>query len=325
MLFQYAASMGMDVADIQAAAGLALDELVHADTRVPIEQLSIVWTELVRHSGDPNFGLHLGEMSNRLAVGGILFSVMMNCATVGHALEKYAAYHSLATDFVQLRLIRAGELARVVWEPADASLALDRHFTETVFCGLAFPLDWLTQGAVKPVEIHFSHAQPADTNEHKRIFGCPLVFGASQNALVLQATDLDRPVVLANAQLLDTLETHAQEMLARLYPPDTWADQVVHQINQSFTQGEKPTLEMVAGALAISPRQLQNKLKAEQVTYQALLDEVRQELALKYLRDRQITICEIAFLLGFSEQSAFNHAFKRWLDMTPGEFRATVS
>ena len=78
MLFQYAFAAGMDVDAIRSVTGLAQTEWTPADSRVPLERLRILWTELVRRSGDPDFGLHLGEMSNRLAVGGILFSVMMN-------------------------------------------------------------------------------------------------------------------------------------------------------------------------------------------------------------------------------------------------------
>ncbi len=321
ILLEYASSQNLDVTALKAAAGLTPVVLENPTARISIEQLGLVWRELARRTSDQNFGLHVGEAADRLSPGGILFAVMTNCATLEKALEKLARYHSLATDFVQLRLSQQGDCAYYLWETVDAAVPLDRHYIEAVFCGIVFPLRRLTQDQVQPVEIHFRHSRPEDTTEHLRIFGCPLVFDCPQNELVLLRTDLARPIFMANAQLLEKLEQFAQEMLDRLYPPHTWTDKVVHSINKSLACGEKPTLDSVAQALAIGPRQLQNKLREEGAAYQTLLDEVRKEMALKYLNEPQITVCDIAFLLGFSEQSAFNHAFKRWTGVTPGDYR----
>ncbi len=131
-----------------------------------------------------------------------------------------------------------------------------------------------------------------------------------------------RPIFLANARLLVRLEQFAQDSLTQLCPPDTWSDRVVHLIQESLLRGERPTLDMAAGALAFSPRQLQNKLKEEGRTYQELLDQIRKETAFKYLKEPQGTLCDLAFLLGFSEQSAFNRAFKRWTGASPGAWAA---
>jgi AraC-like DNA-binding protein len=86
-------------------------------------------------------------------------------------------------------------------------------------------------------------------------------------------------------------------------------------------QGEKPIADAVALDLAISTRHLQSKLKAEGTTYRHLLDQVRKELALDYLKRPEMTMFDIAFLLGFSEQSTFNHAFKRWTGSSPKEYQ----
>jgi AraC-like DNA-binding protein len=321
ILLQYASGLGLSLASLEAATGLVLDDLENPDTRVPIEQLNTIWHELVERSGARDFGLHLGEMADSLSTRGILFSVMSNCATVGKALEKLVHYHSLATDFVRLHLSQQGETVCCVWEPIDAAIQLDRHYTETVFCSLVFPLRRLTQSTLQPVAIHFTHPCPQDITEHQRLFGCSLVFGAPLNKLILLREDLEQPILLANAQLLNRLEQFAQETLARIYPPNTWAERVIHLINKRLACGEKPTLDSAAKELAISPRQLQNKLREEEVTYQSLLDTVRKEMALKYLGEPQITVCDIAFLLGFSEQSAFNHAFRRWTGDVPGNYR----
>ncbi len=319
ILLHYASSRDLDLSKIKAIAGRALEW--HRDSRIPIEQLDAIWKEIVRQSGDPCFGLHLGETADRQTSGGILFSVMMNCATVGNALEKQMRYHALSTDLIQLHLQEQGEYVRYIWEEVDSEIDLDRHYIETVFCGLIFPLRRLTQNKVRPVEIHFKYPKPADISEHQRIFGCSLMFDCRQNELILHRVDLDQPIFLANPQLLDQLDSFAQEMLLRLYPPNTWSERVAHLINKGLLHGEKPALNSVAYELALSPRQLQNKLSQEGITYQILLDQIRKETALKYLNESDITVCDLAFLLGFSEQSAFNHAFKRWTGANPGDYR----
>jgi AraC-like DNA-binding protein len=313
ILLHYAANRGIELLPNELALG--------DSKRVPISRLNALWQAIVLRSGDPNFGLHLGEAADGRMSGGILSSVMLNCATLESAFEKLARYHDLATDFVRLRLDHRPEMAHLVWETVDATIPLDRHYIETVFCGLAFPLRRLTQGQVQPVEIRFTHACPADISEHRRIFGCPLCFDCPQNELLLRPADLATPIFQANPHLLKRLEQFTQETLAQLYPPDTWAEKVVDLIRAGLAQGEKPALDGVAAQLAFGPRQLQNKLKQEGSSYQVLLDQVRKELALQYLNAPRMTVCEIAFLLGFSEQSAFNHAFKRWTGRQPGEYR----
>lgn len=137
----------------------------------------------------------------------------------------------------------------------------------------------------------------------------------------MRQEDLDRPILLADAELLTRLEPFAQEMLRRLAPAESWSERVRHELYQAMLRGDRPMLSSVASALAISPRHLQNKLRQEGATYRVLLDELRQETALQYLERGDVPLVDVAFLLGFSEQSAFNHAFKRWTGTSPQQYR----
>jgi AraC-like DNA-binding protein len=147
-----------------------------------------------------------------------------------------------------------------------------------------------------------------------------VVFGWLENELVFDRQDLSLPVFLANPELLDVLERYAQRLLERLHTPDTWAGRVTQSLGRILVQGERPSLNAVAFHLAVSTRHLQGQLQAEGTTYRSLLDQVRKELALDYLKRPDMTMCDIAFLLGFSEQSAFTHAFKRWTGSSPTEY-----
>jgi AraC-like DNA-binding protein len=321
LLLQYATGTGINLAGLWEAVGLEASALENPMARIPVEQFNTLWHQVALRSGNPHFGLHFAETADKLTTGSVLSSVMMNCATVESALEKLARYHGLTTDFLRLRVHQQGDCAYCTVEPIDAGVSLHRHYSEAVLCSLALTLRRLTQDKVRFIEAHFTHPCPADTAEHQRIFHCPLMFSQPRNELAIGSEALNWPIPLANAHILEQLEQLAQAMLGSLYQPDTWADRVAHQISQKLLQGEKPTLNAVARELAISPRHLQNKLKEEDITFQALLDELRKQAALKYLNERTLTICDIAFLLGFSEHSAFNHAFKRWTGTSPREYQ----
>lgn len=321
ILLQYAANIGLDLQRLRKHSGFKTDEGTYANGRIPIARIFPLWVEVVRRSGDPNFGMHLGEASHTMTNGGILLSVMLNCADVGSALEILIRYHDLATDFVQFSLHQAGEFARLTWETTGAAAHPERQYSEMVFCQLVFMLRRLSQNTVQPVEIRFCHPRPEDITEQQRVFACPLVFDCPKNELVLRREDLARPIFLANPALLNKLEQVAGEMLEQTYPPDSWAEKVTCLIDHDLWRGERPSLPGIAAEFALSPRQLQNKLSQEGVTYQILLDDVRKENALRRLKDPCTSICDIAFLLGFSQQSTFNHAFKRWTGKSPGEYR----
>lgn len=321
IVLRHASNSGWDLSRVNHLMGGILDKRLEPGLRIPIQQLDPIWSEIIRQAGDPNFGLHLGEAADQQTSGGILFSVMMNCATVRSALEKQARYHALSTDLIQLRIQEQGEITRYIWEVVDGEVDLDRQYTDIVFCGLVLPLRRLTQNLVRPVEIHFKYSRPIDVSEQRRVFECPLQFDSPQNELIFRSKDLDQPVFMANPQVLGQLEEYAQARLSQRVPMETWSDRAAALIRLNLLGGESPALGAVARALALSPRQIQNKLRAEGVTFQALLDRVRKEAALAYLEDPRLTLCDVAFLLGFSEQSTFNHAFKRWLGITPGEYR----
>ena len=92
-------------------------------------------------------------------------------------------------------------------------------------------------------------------------------------------------------------------------------------VGEAIAKGAFPLLEDIAGKPAVSTRKLQAVLKEERTCFRKILNDIRRELALRYLRDPETSICDIAFLLGFSEQSAFNHAFRRWTGVTPRTYR----
>jgi len=321
VLLSYASGIGIDPIEACRMAGFPLEKINNPENRVSAEQFYALWVEIAQQADDPDFGLHIAELSRNQFGGDILAAVMLNCPTVGSAMEKLIRYHDLSTDVVKVKLVRAADQVLYAWVSTLEINSIDRQISEAIICRIFFTLEMLSNGKMPFSEICFRHQKPNKISEHQRIFGRSPKFGEALDAVVVRQDGLDLPIPLANPKVLVRLEDVVQELLLGLYQPDTWSEQVSQRISKILMQGEKPHIDSVAHQLAISPRQLQNKLKIENTNYRALLDQVRMEMALQYLQELNGNILDTAFLLGFSDQSSFSHAFKRWTGKTPGDFR----
>jgi AraC-like DNA-binding protein len=321
LLLKYATEHDIGPPVTAEAFGVSRDALTNPGARIPAAQFNALWQAIASASGDPDFGLHFGASLRTPPEGSILFSVMMNCRSLGEAMEKLSRYHGLMTDLVQLHLNRKTDAAFYTLKAATPDIALDRHYAEAVLCGQVLTLRYLTENQARVIEARFRHARPGNVEELARVFRCPLLFDQPQNELVIRTEDLSLPIFLANPALLKRLENLAQDMLDQVDTQAIWTGRVGHLISKLLLSGEKPSLDAVARELAISTRHLQNKLRDEGTTYRKLLEQLRQETALRYLQDSTETLCDIAFLLGFSDQSAFTNAFKRWTGSSPHTFR----
>jgi len=322
ILLKYASKASLDIRKVCDAARLDPSVLKNTGARIPIEQFNAIWEEIVARTHDRNFGLHFGEATHHFLTGHVLFSVMMNCATVGEAMEKYFRYHSLMADAVLPEMEPEDDLVHISLKTLHSHIKLHRHHAEYILSMITSVLRQLTEKKISIIEVRFGHSQPEDISEHQRIFQSPLIFGEAGNSLVFKGDCLELPVLMANPELLETLEQYVQKLLNRLYPQDIWVNKVKKRIGKILLRNEKPRVEAIARKLALSTRNLQNKLKEEGTSYQKLLDKVRKELALDYLKNSDMALYDIAFLLGFSDQSAFNHAFRRWTGSYPMEYRA---
>lgn len=310
---------GADVSELYRAAGFDASALADPDARIPFAQLVALYEQAARLTGDDAFGLHVGE-----SVTPTMFDVVgyltVNSATLGEAYRRLARFHSIWTDGASFSIKENAGEARLSYDYAEDITGGRRHDCEmtlatvVVFMRRVTEIDWL------PREVSFQHARPADTSAHGRIFRAPLRFSAPRNELAFDSALLRLPLARADANLVAVLDRHAEELLARLPPRGGACARVRKLVAESFGAGE-PGLAFVSRRLGLSARTLQRKLKEEGSSFQDVLDEVRRDAAERYLRGRDLAICEVAYLLGFSEPSAFHRAFRRWTGVTPAEFR----
>jgi len=320
-LLDACAVLGIDTDALLAAAGLARAEVTDPDGRIAVDKMTALWREAYARTGDADLALHAAEALPFGAYAVIDF-LARTSASIGAALERISRYFPLINNAVELPIEYAardhvrlelrdrrgpGKLPRGYAEYALAAIVLRTR----IAVGIAFPLE----------RVDFAYEPPPDHREHARIFGCAIRFGAERTGLVLARAVWDTPVERVDAGLAAVLERHAQMLVAQLPHVSEPIARVRATIQDQLTTGGDASLDAVARKLGTSRRSLQRRLADEQLTYAQVLDDVRSTLARAYLAQRELSISEVAYLLGFSEQSSFTRAFRRWTQMSPAEFR----
>ncbi|MDJ0653349.1 MAG: AraC family transcriptional regulator ligand-binding domain-containing protein [Xanthomonadales bacterium] len=168
--------------------------------------------------------------------------------------------------------------------------------------------------------IYFKHGAPGSTSAHERHFGCPVHFNTKMDALLISHETMQASNQVGDPAIVKFFESHLDEELSKLDNDATLERLVRTQIAQSLSEGI-PAVSDIASRFNMSARTLQRRLSERGYSFQNLIDEARRELAKQLLRETRFPLAQIAFLTGFSEQSAFNRAFKRWAGQTPRSFR----
>ncbi len=172
----------------------------------------------------------------------------------------------------------------------------------------------------QPQAIFFKHSAPRSTVAHKSHFNCPVHFDSDMDALLVSGALLQAPNRVGDSSISKFFDSHLDEALSNYDDSASLEHRVRIQVSQALSQGV-PRISDIAGHLGMSGRTLQRRLSEREHSFQNLVDESRRELAMRLLKDTEYPLAEVAFLTGFSEQSAFNRAFKRWAGQTPRSFR----
>jgi AraC-like DNA-binding protein len=321
ILLNYALQLGIDEQTIMSGCQVDLSAYQFNEARIPIQTFHAIWTFVLKSAHDPDFGLHFGEHTHNLLSRHLISAMMNNCENVEQAIRKNFQYHNLIMDFIRPVIKIETTTACLTWEMSAPAIIPDRHFSESILTLFVSMLRSLTQDRFRLTAVRFAHPRPENTAEHERIFQAPLVFGRRCNEVVLSRSFLSSPILLANSKILEELEELMIKALHRVYASNSWSEKVAQLLFKALLKEQDIDIKTIARHLALTTRNLQLKLKEEGTSFRTLLDDVRKEIAVSYLKDVNAPICEIALLLNFADQSAFHHAFKRWTGKTPGGYR----
>lgn len=178
----------------------------------------------------------------------------------------------------------------------------------------------VTSDRFAPIEVHFKHKPPKSTQHHRDYFRCPVHFGSDRDAMLLSDAALAEPTQLGDQGITQFLMSHLDRELTEIKDESTLETQTKDAIARSLSEG-LPKMADIARGLGLSARSFHRRLAEHGVSFQVLTENTRRDLAMGLLREEAYSLSEIAFLTGFSEQSAFTRAFKRWAGRTPAAYR----
>ncbi len=293
--------------------------LTNADGFIPCSMFARILEEAARATGDDCFGLHFGERFNPKNIGSLVY-VVLNSPTVAVADAQVARYLKLYNQAANVSFTVEGQLAFLRYVLADLGMEAPRQQNEYSMVIRLNTIRMMVGSQWTPIEVQLAHEAPGNISEHQRIFGAPVLFGFSSNNFVIEREFLERQVPAADQRLYRIMKRYLERILEEMPQEDGELSSVRRAIAESLRDGE-PSLSRVAKKVAMSPRSLQRQLQEYGMKFKRLVNDTRRQCALSYLKDRKNSLTEIAFLLGYSEASAFNRAFKRWTGLTPSGYR----
>lgn len=308
---------GLDGDALLAAAGLTRALVEDPDARIDAACADALWEHAFARAGDPFLALHAAE-SLPFGAYKVIDYLATHSTTVGDGMTQVAAYFAIVDPRALVRA-EPGDPARVRVLRRDGG-PLPAPAQEYTFAALVTRMRAVARFALERVD--FTCPAPPDTREHTRVFECALRFEQAEAQLVFAREDWDAPVRTRDPALRALLEQHARALLGSSVSEAPTASRVGAEVEKLLRARQEPTLTRVARALGASERTLQRRLREEGVSFAARIDEVRASLARTYLDEPDLSLAEVAFLLGFADQSTFTRAFRRWTGMAPGAYRA---
>lgn len=241
--------------------------------------------------------------------------------TLQGSYARVARYARLWTSVVEYELVPDGDRSWYLLHRTGARrLGLRLSNEATLASSVALAREVSQSGSFRPLEVHIQHPAPKTLQHHEAFFGCPVRFGSDRDGLLISAEALARPNRLGDQGITAFLIGHLEQELSALSQTTSLQDRLRDAIARSLSEG-LPRMEDMASRLGMSVRSLHRRLAEDGLSFQTLTEETRRDLAEGLLRDERYSLSEIAFLTGFSEQSSFTRAFKRWRGETPAQFR----
>ena len=325
-IIHFATQQGADYTALVKLSEESVDDLCREDYRVGAEVYNRVVEAAVEQTEDPWFGLHIGEYLN-LSAAGLIAQITMSSRNVKEALDYCCEFASLGCRALVMNFEEEKECYRLTFTPDPLWLQQSeeavRHTIDGTIVFTIREFHALTRQKHFPISVALPYQPPWDPKEYNRILRCPVKFGQDQTEILFEKAHIEAPVITSDYNLLRILVEHAREKEESLKREQGFLS-VVRKSIINMVRPEFPTINEVASNLNLSVRTMQRKLKEEGVTYKDLMEGLRKEFALSYLKRADLSISEVAYLLSYADASTFIRSFKRWTGQTPKSFRETA-
>ena len=305
--------LGYDSAALLAAAGLSGIDLDDPDGRISCEAIGQLLAHAQQLQVTPNLALELARLTP-IGAYPLLDYLILTSDTVGAGVRQLGCYRQLIGDPFAIVVDESVDPVRV--EMSGKPAPFNAEYTASLMV-LHFRNE--TDGRFAAASVRFQH-EPDEAAGFERVLGCPVRIRAPWSGITVMHAVWELPLRRRDPVLRQVLEAQANGILATL-PKRTGVALELQRALASQVAGGDTGIAAMARRLAMSSRTLQRRLAAEGVSYQELLDEARKEAAGRHISEPTLAICEVAYLLGYSEPAPFHRAFKRWYGTTPDLFR----
>ncbi len=311
---------GIQPAPLLSRAGLTVEQIDDPGLRLPV-QSQIKLLELAAEALPDDFlGFHLAQHYDLREIG-LFYYVLASSENLADALHRAERYSGIVNEGFSLQA-RTGRETAIGLSYVDIDRRSDRHQIEFWLISLVRLCRQLTDRRLVPSRVRVMHRRKRVSAEFRPYLGCDIEFGASVDEVVFPAAVKLMPIVSADPYLNKLLLKYCDEALAhRPAKGGTLRSTVENAIAPLLPHGKANARE-AARQLGMSHRTLARRLAGQQLTFSGIQTELKADLARRYLRDGDLPISQIAWLLGYREVSAFTHAFKRWTGTTPRQSRA---
>lgn len=310
---------GIDMDALLKNTGITAALLADPTTRLTYQQLLLLADNLIKLYPAPTVGLELGRAIN-INQFGMLGYAILSCADLRSALHLGLKYHSLVDPAFTFEVIEHDGIASIRLTSHIPFEGMYRLMCDVFLVMFASLARFLTGDPnVDAKEVRLNHPEPAYAKAYAEYTKGPVLFDQPRTEILIESTVLDRPLAMADQATAAMAEKQCEEILARMGPKEG----IVAKVRRILLSnpGSFLPVDDVASQLATSTRTLSRSLQDVGTSYQRILDEVRKEMAIEYLRNSNLPIEEVAALVGYSDPSNFRKAFRRWTQNAPSYYR----
>lgn len=285
---------------------------------ITLAQYDALLREGLATTNNPALGLYLGKAIKFSDHGTFAFSAL-SLPTLWDAMKIGLKFSKLVNQIIDLQLEESKQFHTIRVDTAYFSGELYQTMIEMVMSVFCEILAFMANDDISSIELEFSFNPPAYAEQYQQVFEPSVHFKKPVNQIRIPKALANKPQPMVNAAVAKKFEQECDELIAKLYKPKTCSQQVYEAM--ILSRGGFPQLDEIAEQLNISPRTLRRRLQESETSYKRILDEVRLELANRYLATTSLSIGEISELLGYTDQNSFSYAYKQLTGIPPTHYR----
>jgi len=314
-------SLGRAPEPLYQKYGLAPEFLKTANARISIPKFMRMGYDAIKLSGRKDFGLEMGKHIHIGAMGisGYTASTAENAGDAMRTLIHYERLSSQNSRGHSKYLIENGRSVCHFYSISPYN-AYNYFVVDSTLSSWLHFIRWLSDEQQVAHKVEIEYQNDDYKKAYEELFDCPIEFGSKRNALILSKKASGRASRFHNAATHNAMQQQCAALKAALEKGKSTSDRVIELISEHLS-GATPSIQEIASYMGMTGWTLRRRLQDEEHKFADLLDETRHALALSYVKDTRHNFTEIAFLLGFSSPAAFQRAFKRWTDLSPGRCR----